>query len=141
MLVLDTSITMTWCFADESSPTSAGVLRRVEAEGATVPSLWPVEVANALLVGERRRRLTEADLSRFLRLLHALPLRIEEVAWPTVLGPVRVLARDQRLSVYDASFLELALRSGLPLATQDQRLRAAAERVGLELVPAIMDRV
>ncbi len=136
MFVLDTSMTMTWCFEDETSPVAEQVLDRLRAEGAQVPSLWPVEVANAVLVGERRNRMNEARLAAFLRLLRALPITIEEVEWSNVLGPVRGLARDQRLSVYDASFLELALRSGLPLATADRRIRAAAERVGVELLPA-----
>lgn len=136
MFVLDTSITMMWCFADETTPFSTALLRRLRAEGARVPSLWPLEVANALLVGERRHRLTTADLSRFLALIQTFPITIDEVSLPGALGPVRALARDQRLSVYDASYLDLALRSALPLATQDRRLRTAAELLGVDLVSA-----
>lgn len=134
MFVLDTSVTMMWCYDDEASADSEALLDRLRSDGATVPALWAVEVANALLVGERRQRLSEAELVSFLRLLETLPITIDSLPPMHVLGPVRVLARGQTLSVYDASFLELALRTGLPLATFDKRLRAAAERVGVTML-------
>lgn len=93
-----------------------------------------MEVANALLVGERRHRLSEAELLGFLRLLRTLPIAIDSLTPMDVLGPVRILARDHALSVYDASFLELALRRGAPLATFNKRLRTAAGRVGVGIL-------
>jgi predicted nucleic acid-binding protein len=98
---------------------------------AVVPGLWPLEVANALLVGERRSRATEANVTTFLRLLAALPIALDDDtasrAWQHSLH----LARSHRLSVYDAAYLELALRQGLPLATLDDRLAAAAAAAGV----------
>jgi hypothetical protein len=73
MLVLDTSVTMGWCFDDETSPYSDAVLERIRATKAVVPSIWPFEVANAMLTGERRGRLSQAAISRFLQLLATLP--------------------------------------------------------------------
>jgi len=134
MFVLDTSVTMTWCYDDEASADSEALLDRLRSEGATVPALWAVEVANALLVGERRQRLSEAELLGFLRLIQTLPIAIDSLTPMDILGPVRGLARDQSLSVYDVSFLELALRRGVPLATFHRRLRTAAERVGVAVL-------
>ena len=75
--ILDCSVTMTWCFDDEASPYADGVLRQLAAAQAFVPSIWPLELANATLVGERRTRLDEARSSRFLSLLSNLPIIVE----------------------------------------------------------------
>ncbi len=96
-----------------------------------VPSLWPLEVANALLMGERRKRTTEAKVARFLTLLRSLPVTTDDEtgirAWQESLH----LARVHKLSVYDAAYLELAVRRGLPLATLDDPLKAAASAAGV----------
>jgi predicted nucleic acid-binding protein len=92
-----------------------------------------LEVTNALLVAERRGRLSEADVVQVRDILTKLAIQVDESQMDEVLGQTLHLAREQGLSVYDASYLRLAMREGLPLATQDQRLRLAAERVGVPL--------
>lgn len=132
--VLDTSVTMTWCFEDESDTYGDTVLDRLAADGAQVPAVWPLEVANALAVGERRQRLDAARVARFSELLRALPITVEALRLDRALGSILEMAREYQLSSYDASYLELAAREGLPLATRDARLRAAADRIGVLLL-------
>lgn len=131
---MDNSVTMAWCFEDESTPYTEAVLDRVRETGAVAPAIWPLEVANAVLVGERRQRLTLARTTRFVQFVRSLPITVDTMDLASVLGPVLTLGREHGLSSYDAAYLELAMREGLPLATQDARLSAAAERVGVSLV-------
>lgn len=125
-LVLDNSIVMSWSFEDEANDYADAVLHQLATTIALVPALWPLEVANALLMGERRHRSTEAETSKWIGLLSALPITIDDEtnkhAWSESLR----LARGHRLSVYDAAYLELAIRRGLPLATLDNPLKIAA---------------
>ena len=132
--VLDCSVTVAWCFEDEATPYADAILGRLETGEAVVPSLWPLEVANVLLVGERRKRLTEADTSRFVTLLRNLPIFVDEETSRRALDPVLTLARQQGLSSYDAAYLELAMREGCELATLDDRLRETAARVGVTVL-------
>lgn len=129
--VLDCSLTVAWFFEDEMNRYARAVEDSLSMAAAVVPGLWPLEVANVLLVGERRNRATEANVTTFLRLLAALPIALDDDtasrAWQQSLH----LARSHRLSVYDAAYLELALRRGLPLATLDDRLAAAATAAGV----------
>ncbi len=135
MLVLDASLTVAWGFEDESGSPAQAVLDRLDGEVAVAPLIWPFEVANAVLVGERRQRWSRAEVAGFFELLAALPIEIESDGGSTLaLGPVLTLAREHRLSVYDASYLELAMRQGLPLATLDRRLQETATRLGVSLV-------
>ena len=133
VFVLDGSVTMAWGFEDEADDYAAAILERMPALQAHVPSLWPLEVANALLVGERRRRITPADTTRFLAILGALPITVDEETVAHAWADTMHLARAHNLSAYDAAYLELALRRGLPLATLDGKLKAAATAVGVSL--------
>ncbi len=133
-LVLDASLTMAWCFLDEATPYTWSVLDLVRASGAVVPTIWPVEVTNTILVGERRGRLTEAQSTRFVQVLQGLPIALDQGAVTGAWDRVLTVGREQDLSAYDASYLELAMRRGLPLATLDARLTDAARRVGVPLV-------
>lgn len=126
---------MAWCFEDEASPYADRVQEMLTADVALVPSVWALEVANALCVGERRQRLGPAKIARFTELVCALPIMVESTLLPRDLGPVLALARTLGLSSYDASYIELALREGLPLATRDAQLQAAAAHAGVPLVP------
>ena len=132
-LVLDCSVTMGWCFEEESNEYPDRVLDALENGEALAPSVWPLEVANVLVMAEVRGRLKEGESTRFLELVKSLPIFVEEVSLPRATGAVLALARELRLSVYDASYLELAMRSGVPLATGDQSLAAAASEVGVPL--------
>lgn len=132
--VLDGSVTMAWCFRDETTAYTNLVLHRLQTTEAMVPVIWPLEVVNVALVGERRGRIVVADTLRFVLFLRSLPIEIDDIELPRVWGNVLDLARAQQLTLYDASYLELALREGLPLATLDDRLREAANRIGVPLV-------
>ena len=134
--VLDGSIALAWYFKDEADPYADAVAASFATARATVPLIWRLEVANALLTGERRQRSTEAQAFKWLAYLRSLPIEVDEEtnerAWSEVLG----LGRAHRLSAYDAAYLELALRRRLPLATLDNQLKAAAAAVGVSAFAA-----
>jgi len=132
--VLDASVALAWSFRDEQNAYSHRMLRRLEADPALVPAVWLLEVANGLLVAERRGRFTAADVAQVYGTLADLPIEASDLTLDLALGPVVDLARAQELSAYDSAYLELAMREGLPLATQDEALLAAAERVGVSIV-------
>jgi len=134
MFVLDASVTMSWCFSDEAGPYTDSVLDRLRGMEAMVPTIWPLEIANILVVGERRQRLTEAQTTRFNALLQSLPITVDAGAIDRALGSILELARTHNLSVYDAAYIDLAMMRGLPLATTDTRLSEAATRCGVPLV-------
>jgi predicted nucleic acid-binding protein len=132
--VLDASVSLAWCFEDEVSAYADHVLERLDGDVALAPAVWPLEVANALCVGERRKRLQAADIARLTELMLALPVTVDGLPTERAMGPVLALARAHELSSYDACYLELAMREGLPLATEDTRLREAAPRAGVRLL-------
>ncbi len=132
--VVDASVTMAWFLAGEATPYSEGVLDRLEKTGAIAPIVWPLEVANAFLIGERRGRLTAAQTARFVHDLKLLPITVDDGAVAGAWGPILALGRAHNLTAYDAAYLELATRLGVSLATQDARLRAAAGDVGVPLI-------
>ena len=121
-LVIDASVALAWAFEERLSP--ALTFERLRHEATTVPALWWYELRNVLVLGERRGRLTERQSARFLQRLSRLPIRLDHGPdEASVLG----LARRHRLTVYDAAYLELALREGVSLATLDDALAAAAK--------------
>ncbi len=125
-LVLDSSVALAWIYSAETTPEVLHVLERVTEAGAVVPSLWPLEVANVLEQGVRKKRHTAGFRNAALTDLALLPIRVDpetaQHAWQATLH----LAERHRLTVYDAAYLELALRRNVPLATLDQELRTAA---------------
>jgi len=130
--VLDTSVAMAWCFDDETTPGAEAVLDRLADDPAVVPAVWELEVANVLLVGERRGRLTEAQAARFVTLLSTLPINVDLASSP--MTTLLAAGRLHKLSAYDAAYFILAARDGIPLATQDRALRAAAKTAGVPLL-------
>jgi predicted nucleic acid-binding protein len=132
-MVLDCSIVMAWYFADEQSDYADHVARRLPQHAAIVPVNWPLEVANVLVIGERRKRSTQAHAARLLKTLKGLPITVDDEtnlhAWETTIS----LARAHGLTAYDAAYLELAVRRGLPLATLDDTLKVAAHAAGVAL--------
>jgi predicted nucleic acid-binding protein len=128
--VLDASVTVSWGLVDEADAMADSALEHLEAESAHVPAIWWFEVRNVLLVNERRRRITERDTEMFLRALSAMNIETDHAPAD---GAILALARSHRLTVYDASYLELASRKTLPLATLDRQLAAAAQREGIRL--------
>jgi predicted nucleic acid-binding protein len=131
--VLDASVAACWAFEDEDHPTATLALDRIRSDQARVPSLWWFEVRNTLIINERRGRLAEADTAAFLRGLSRLGVTVDRL--PEEAG-VMTLARKHRLTVYDASYLELAQRETLPLATLDADLIRAARAENLSLIGA-----
>lgn len=134
LCVLDASATLPWLFEDEASPAADALLERVALAGAVVPPLWFLECANALATATRRSRIDAARLARNVGLLQRLPVEVDVSDPADALGTTLDLARAHRLTAYDASYLDLALRRGLPLATNDEPLRAAAGAAGVALL-------
>lgn len=134
--MLDASVALAWAFPDEGSDYADAVLVSLEGETILVPCLWAVEVTNGLAVGERRKRLREAEIRRFLALLEGLPI-LQDVQSPgDAVKGILPLAREYGLSAYDATYLELAVRRGVPVATLDTGLRRAARAAGVSVYVA-----
>ncbi len=134
--VLDASVAVAWVAGMPIEPYAAAVQTHV-ANGwrAIVPSLWQLEVANALLMVERRGTLTGADVDRGLLDLETfLASRAEVDQTPVAMRQAADLARRFQLTVYDAVYLELAKRQSVPMATLDKSLRAAAAKAGVPLL-------
>ena len=131
--VLDCSTALSWCFDDESDTRADAALDALEFEPALVPSIWPLEILNALLVAERAQRISVSESDAVLEMLIGLPIRIVGAGGAAWMREVRVLARDHGLSSYDASYLHLAKNEGIPLATLDGKLRQAAEKANVPL--------
>jgi predicted nucleic acid-binding protein len=129
--VLDASFTFQWLFQDEASSEGYAALAVIGREGAVVPPLWFVEIANGLGMAERRGRIAEARLPEALSLLHSLPLTISEPPSLTWCESILALMRAYQLTAYDATYLELASRCRLPLATRDRDLLVAAPAAGV----------
>lgn len=133
-LVLDGSVALAWCFADETTAAVDEIMLRAARDGAVVPSIWRLEVANGLRSGIRRGRLTAAQrddlLASFREIMIETDTETDRLAWSTTLN----LADRHGLTPYDASYLDLARRRGLPLASLDRALRGAAE---VEKVPLL----
>lgn len=134
--VVDNSVVMSWCFKDEESRYADLVLDHLAHSTAFVPSIWPLEVGNVLLAAERKNRLSEADSLRFITLLSELPIIVEREPPERMVKEILSLARAYRLSSYDASYLDLAMRKGLPIATVDKDLTVAAKRSRVPILAA-----
>jgi predicted nucleic acid-binding protein len=134
-LVIDASVALAWCFPDEGTDMTGRVLDALRLRRGIVPSIWPLEITNAVLAGERRKRVVAADIARFLGLLNQLSLTVDVLAAQQSFANILPLARAHGLSAYDASYLELAMREGCGLATLDAKLRTAAEAVGVTVFP------
>ena len=124
---------MAWALPDEHSPHADAFLSRLTHESTIwVPSLWWYEIANALVMAERRGRLSEAEGLQLLELYRALPLETDAAGGPEALWRLRTLGREHGLTAYDASYLELAARRKLTLASLDRALLKAAKKAGIE---------
>jgi predicted nucleic acid-binding protein len=131
--VVDASVTLAWFLPDESSEYAAGISQHLESDSMLVPALWPVEVANGLLSAERRGRITVSEAAELGSMISLLPVTVVPTSQQDAMDRVVGLARRERLTAYDAAYLDLAMRQGVSLATQDTELRDAAMRVGVEL--------
>ena len=125
------STALAWCFPDEASEYADDVLVKLEGKTILVPAVWALEIANAILTGERKKRLKAPEIGRFADLLEALPIVEDRQTARECIAGVVPLAREHNLSAYDAAYLGLAIRRGAPLATLDARLVKAAQKSGI----------
>jgi len=132
--VVDSSIALTWCFEDEATEAADALLVRLTHDGAHAPSLWPLEVLNALVAAQRRGRLTSKERHDRIALLHALPIILDMDTAAQSWTITNLLAERHGLTLYDAAYLELAQRLNLPLATLDADLRTAANAIGVPVL-------
>lgn len=137
--VLDASLTLAWCFADERTSLTDAVLRSLPKVGAAVPSLWVHEVANGLRSAQKHHRVAEQSVTAFVQRLVQLPIETIHLPAKRTLVEVRLLALAHNLSAYDASYLALAEGLGLPIGTLDGSgkrvgLKQAAAAIGVEIV-------
>lgn len=134
-LVVDASVAVAWCFEDESTRYTERILD-LAAAGAELltPAIWPFEVANALLVAERRKRITVAQGTALLQRIAKLPILVEPISPNRAFQRILQVARQYHLTEYDAAYVDLALQEALPFATLDAKLRRAAHSAGLTLV-------
>ena len=133
--VLDRSVTLSWCFEDERLEATDALLKQVVESGAEAPSLWPLEILNALSMAERRRRINADRRQRLCGFLHDLPVNIDVETASRAWAATSQLAARFKLTLYDADYLELAQRLNLPLATLDKELRVAGRALGIALQP------
>jgi predicted nucleic acid-binding protein len=132
-VVVDASTALAWCFPDETSDYADGVLVSLERKTMLVPAVWGLEIANAVLAGERKKRLNQPEIQRFITLLESLSLVQDVQPVGQHVSNVLPLARQYGLSAYDAAYLELSIRHGAPLATLDGKLQKAAQKTGVKI--------
>jgi predicted nucleic acid-binding protein len=132
---MDASVVLAWCFPDEDSALAQRVAEMFkQGHTAMAPAFWPHEVLNALLAGEKHKRISAALAQSFLNDLGALPIELEQFPATTVFDRIRALGRQYGLTAYDAAYLDLSLNSGVPLATLDEDLSRACRKAGAGLV-------
>jgi len=132
--VIDNSVVMSWCFKDETNEYGDAVLDRLSEATAIVPAIWPLEVVNVLLVAERRNRLKQVDSVRFINLLSQLPIVVEQEGPEKMMKDLLALGRENNLSSYDASYLDLAMKKDCPIATLDKKLMEAGKKVDVTIL-------
>jgi predicted nucleic acid-binding protein len=133
-LVIDGSVAVSWFLQDEHAPYAKEVRARIpDSDIVCVPAHWMLEVVNALLVAERRKRIAAADVNHAASILRQMPIRSDPETSDQTGGQTLELARQHSLSIYDAAYLELALRLGAALASLDEPLKAAAVKRGVRM--------
>jgi predicted nucleic acid-binding protein len=131
-IVIDASVALAWCFPDEASDYADGALVALEDRAAFVPTIWSLEIANALLVGERRKRIRQPEVRRFVELLRSLSIVEDGQSFADTVSNILPLALEHDLSAYDAAYLDVAVRHGVPLATLDGALQKACRAAGVK---------
>ena len=132
--VLDSSVAISWCFKDEETPETLQTLQRAKTTAMFVPALWYIETSNVLGLALRKGRLSEFDLRASVDTLNALEIHADKPMRPKSFSVLLPLMQKYALTAYDATYLELAMRLDLPLATLDKQLSLAAKQAGLTLV-------
>ncbi len=134
--ILDSSVALAWVLPDEGNVTLDALCDRLANDTALVPPVWPLEIGNVLLVAVKRGRLTTKDVKQLIAELRALPLEVDSHSTERALEDTLNLAKKYDLTTYDASYLELAMRRDLPLATLDSKLRQAGVSAKITLLPS-----
>lgn len=132
--VVDCSIAAAWCFEDETTERTEALLDRLDGDPAVVPSHWSLEITNVLRSAVRRGRLTEAGSVRKVAALMSLPIKYDSLTHQVAFTTIYQLAQKHKLTSYDAAYLELAIRLGAELATDDRELKAAAKDAGVVVI-------
>lgn len=132
--VVDCSVALAWCFLDEATPATQNLFDRMGSESAAVPGWWFVELTNVLVVSERRGRIKPDKTAEFIALVEGFNLEVDDDGPGRAFTHLLPLCRAHELTSYDAVYLELAVRRGLPLATLDEPLRKAAKKLGVAVL-------
>jgi len=133
-IVIDSSLTMAWCFKDEATGASDAIRDRLERTSAVVPAHWPIEVQNSARVGERRGKVSLGELGAFIAFVRLQHIELDVRPLDATFGDLLALSRQYGVTPYDAAYIELALRRGLPLATRDANMARAAQSLGITLL-------
>jgi predicted nucleic acid-binding protein len=131
---VDCSVTLAWCFEDERTARTDALLDRLATQSALAPAIWCLEVANALTTAERHGRLTALQVNRYVAAIRALPIVNAPVDTDSAFDSILPLARNHGLTAYDASYLALALKTGLPLATNDKDIIRSSSMLGVAVI-------
>jgi predicted nucleic acid-binding protein len=132
-VVLDASVALAWCFPDETSDYADEVLVALKSEIVKVPTIWAIEITNAIVIGERSKRIMPVDVLRFEQLIGALTVVESSQTVKENVANVLPLAREFKLTAYDAAYLDLSARLGAPLATLDNGLQKACRAAAIKL--------
>ena len=135
--VLDCSVTMAWCFEDETTEFTEAVLESLASRSALVPAIWPLEITNVLLMAMRRKRLTKIKAAGFLDRLNDLPIRQANGNPLSSMTRIFELGDESKITSYDAAYLDLAISYDLPLVTIDKDLAKAAKASEIRLFSAL----
>ena len=133
--VVDSSVALAWILPDEQDARADSLADALQGAPACAPALWWLEVGNALLTALRRKRLTDREAERLFKVLEALPIEFDSAPPAHVAPDVFALAKKLGLTNYDAAYVELAKRRGLPLATLDAALAEGARKIGVPVLP------
>lgn len=132
--VVDSSVALAWCFHEEATPATIALFHRMADDIALVPSWWFLELSNVLVLGEKKRRITPAEITEFIEIVDRFNLEIDNEGPGRAFTHLLPSCRTYNLTSYDALYLDLAIRRQLPLATLDKDLRTAAKKLGVKLL-------
>ena len=132
--VVDCSITMAWLFEDETTPYTDAILDHLATNSAIVPSIWPLEVANVLVHAVRHKRISELQAANFIDALAKLPIQVDDSTSLRAMHSIYTLAQTEKLTIYDAAYLDLAAREKIPIATLDKELLRSAKALKVAIL-------
>ena len=133
--VLDASVALAWCFSDEATPASAELLDQLSTGSIVyVPAIWPLEVGNVLMGALKRHRISYAAITQFLDQVDSLNIQVDTETASKAFHDILALSHSEGLTTYDASYLELAMRKGIAIASKDKELCRVAIRLGVIVI-------